>query len=232
MSLTLVGGGSNRINIGHGASINDLFQVTYWGWVFPNSLGTGNQRFYSKGLLASSNFRLFFPHSAGIECGIHKSTTTLSAIAAFAAVPTYGTNKWCFVACVMDTTATSADQRIFHGDQVTAAAEASSYTQQRVGTGTTTTDAAADGFIGNNSANASAFDGAMCEFGIVNRVLTLLEIQRLQRLTAHIPGMAAQYRLGDNGTGAQTDYSGNLNTGTVTGATASANRPARRRRAA
>jgi hypothetical protein len=160
--------------------------------------------------------------------GFYRTTTALEVEATYANCPTYGTNKWCFAAITMDFNGANGNQKLYHGDLSTLAVEPSAYSLQTVGTGTRPSDASVDAFIGNSSNANVALGGALSIVAVFNRVLSLGEIQSWQFDPRMMAGCVGLWRLGDNGTGTQPDYSGNGNAGTVTSATQADNPPLRR----
>lgn len=92
-----------------------------------------------------------------------------------------------------------------------------------VGTGTLTTDAAANWTMGSNQGSLvnAAAPYTIAWIGIWNRLLTLGELQD-QQFNPHVTsGCVLFSHYGWNGTGTQADWSGGVRNGTVTGATLS-----------
>jgi hypothetical protein len=129
--------------------------------------------------------------------------------ALFAAIPTYGVNKWCFIAGVNNIAGVVADQRIYHGDLSTPVREASSYSLQDLGAGAGGDDSAESLVIGNGDTDSQPFPGRIGVMALYNRALTQQDIRELQYvllMQAPLParwrkGLAGLWVMGRNGTG-------------------------------
>lgn len=124
--------------------------------------------------------------------------------------------RWHFVTAVY----TSADFLIklyVDGNEV-------SYATQTAGAAAPGTDAAGNFLVGNNIAGARTFDGSMSHIQIFKRALSNNEIRQIMRYPGSINRSSAGYWPFWGGA-TEKDYSGNENTGTVTGALFSTNNP-------
>jgi hypothetical protein len=77
----------------------------------------------------------------------------------------------------------------------------------------------------NRAAADLSFVGRGAILALFNRVLLLPEIQAWQYRPRNLSGCVGFWRLGSNGTATQPDFSGNGNSGTVTGATVAEDPP-------
>jgi hypothetical protein len=115
--------------------------------------------------------------------------------------------------------AASPVTRMYKGTLSSAVAELTGFSTTLPGTGAVESDAAAALWVGNWEALNLAFEGRIERVGLVNRVLDATELETIRPYalkTCNVSGtvLLASYRNGD-----VTDYSGNGNTGTITGAT-------------
>lgn len=215
MSLVFGGATSHRVDVGSAASLDALNPYTVLAWIYPTA-GAGTRRIWTKG--ATTNIRSLNTDNNSYTISIGRATTNSSALATVANMSTWALNKWCFVGGTCNTT-TATDNRIWHGDLTTLAAEAAAYSSQTLGSGAVGSDAAVNGIIGNRDANDQSMFGRIGVIAVFNRALTLAEVQSWQQRPRILSGCVGLWWLGQNGTGAQADHSGNGNTGTVTGAT-------------
>ena len=125
-------------------------------------------------------------------------------------------NAWAFTVMTYDET---NGINIYNGT-LTVAAAIASYTTQTIGSGATVDVNGPMGY-GNegDTTFALAYEGRIAFFGMWNRVLTLGEIIQ-QQWKPHVTSGCVVFQYpGSNGTGTQPDWSGNNNSGVVTGAT-------------
>jgi hypothetical protein len=219
VALRFDGANTHKVDVGSGASIDDLAAGTILAWfrldAFPpantsmiytkesSGLGIGWQ------IQTDSIVRLFITRGAGAsEIGVRVASPTGIAGAA-----------WGFMATTWDGALTDTDQHFYSGDLSTIAVEAGSYNVQLVGAGALDSVAAASGVVGNRAANSRQFDGLIGWIGIWNRQLSLGEVRAQQFRPHKTSGCVLFVHLGYAGTGTQPDWSGNGNNGTVTGAT-------------
>lgn len=170
-------------------------------WVFPG--GTSCQ---------------FNPNTTSVLFGIGRATQNLNMVTAFSNLPTFGTNKWSFLAAVWNVTGVNGDQHLYHGDLTTLAAEASAYAIQRVGSGSVNSSAGLNTLIGNVAGGSQPMAGSIALVAIWNRQLSLAEIRQQQFRPMPTSGCVLLLQLGFNGTGTQPDLSGSTNAVSVTGA--------------
>jgi hypothetical protein len=153
-----------------------------------------------------------------INCYRQRSTTYLQAAAHAANFAAYGLNKWLCFAFIFNTGGADADQIMLMGDLSTSLAAPSGYSTQTLGSGTLTTTAR-DFYLGNGPATTRELHGRIGSAALFDSALTVAQCQWWQFNPRMMPGCSGLYHLGFNGTGTQTDYSGNGASGAVTGAT-------------
>lgn len=128
-------------------------------------------------------------------------------------------NTWHCVCAQFDSVAPSLDG-IFVGSLTTAMTE-STYSANADPDGTISSDAGDALNIGNTGGDNNAMEGDIAVAAVINRTLTLGEMQDWQFYPRVIADTKLFMHLGYNGTGTQPDWSGNGNHGTVTGAVVS-----------
>lgn len=215
LSFTAV---THVVDIGSGASLDNLTAWTVLAWVYPVSLSQDLPLTFKGDAASGSTYRSCILLSTGaLYLDLHRATTDLTASSA---ASVYAANAWQFFGFAANSAGAATDQKIFYGTLSAAVAEVGSYASQSVGSGAVVADAAYNQGIGNGIP-AQAFWGSSMRIAWVgqwNRVLTLGEIQA-QQFRPHVTaGCVGFYHLGFAGTGTQPDWSGNGNAGTVTGA--------------
>jgi len=227
MSLTFGGATSDRVVVTAATSINTLSAWTWYGWYYPTTLTAGRkimQKADPSSPFGGRDIRVVA--SNFIRCDVTRATTASQYITNSNAL---STNKWWFIAVTYDEAAGAGEVfNVYVGDLSTLVTE-STYGTVQNGSGATTSDALGDLRIGNSTTAAQAWQGRIGPCAHFNRVMTLGEIQSHQFNPRVASGCVGLWNLGDNGTGTQTDFSGNGNAGTVTGATQSDNPPLMRR---
>lgn len=222
---------TERVNHGSLPILDDLgvgegAAFSAWAWVYRDA-GGSNQFIISKDGSFPSGWEFLLDDFDGGTPGqirfiVFRSTTstnwsdTVSNSSNVAAADT-----WTFVGATFDADATP-ETLLYIGDPSTPVAEVSGYSKQQDGTGAADADASYECWIGNLArTTAHPFAGRIARVGIVNRTLSLGELQTLQYASVGQCNIANTLLLTDyHGTGTQPDYSGNGNNGTVTGATA------------
>ncbi len=218
MSLLFSNGSTNHVNFGNDATLNDLTAFTWFTWLYHT---------------ASTNGRLIMAKKPGIKIirhggsGSYRLSARVNRATTNTEVDTvnntYSLNVWQFLAFKYDESGGSRATtiNILTGDLSTPATEIGYvYTEQ--GAGSTVVDAADPLVVGNISTSGSAgFPGRIAIVGVIPSYLTDNQIVTLQWTTKNALGYGAVLysHLGFNGTGTQPDWSGNGNSGTVTGAT-------------
>lgn len=220
-------GGARRVDHGSAAVLDDLAGsangFTVWAWVRRAANGA-NQFIVAKENLTGWGLLVDVIAGEGqLRLAVFRATTNTDYQSAPGAVPL---DQWAFVsATFQDSRAPEVD--LFVGSLATPATEVS-YSGTTDGSGAPSADAASSLAIGNSPRTlANPFLGMVARAGIVNRVLELDELRRLQFApmprvaAARGTVLAAEYL----GTGLQLDWSGQGNHGTVTSAVATSDRP-------
>lgn len=218
-------GASDKVNFGSAASLDDIAanDGTLLLWVFPDaSPPAADGTFVRK----STTGFTFNPNTTGeIQISITRATQGLLALVPLANLSTYGASKWCCIAVTWNTAGADGDQQIWHGDLATPIAEAAGYSTQRVGSGAVTDTSGLDFLVGNASTNNRLLDAKVAFVAAWNRRLSMAELV-IQQFHPYVTSDCVLFsHLGYNGTGTQPDFSGNGNTGAVTGTTVSGHVP-------
>ena len=222
MALTFTDNGAERVDCGSASSLDDLSPFTFFAWIYIDGTGFRFGRIVNKGEdvkefamdgTASQN-------ASKLYLGVNTDATDAVA----AADTDQTTGEWRFVAGTYDTT---DGPRLFSGNLSTAVSE-ESYTTRTVGTGSPVGDGSSDFWIGNRSSGTTnrAFGGRIAVVGAIEALLTVGQLKAIQYRPAAC--LLHSQTVGFwvlHGTGTQPDYSGNGNSGTVTGATAGAHVP-------
>ena len=212
--------GSDDINYGSDASIDDLDPATLMIWVNRSS-SAGNQHFMIKGYTTGwKEFRNTGSGSNEITITTSCATTALD----------YSTNdtplttgSWQFLAVKWNMSAAAGQQGEIYSGTLTALATESTYGTSQDCVGAVAADAANSLFVGSNTSNS--FIGTIAFFAYIAKDMSLSEIQEHQ----FHPHVIAETRIfswmGFSGTTTQVDWSGTGNSGAITSATISANVP-------
>lgn len=214
---------SDRVNLGTGASLDDLDPAVCIAWCYFASTPADGNVVYFKGLTgANGRMSCLFFNNGGINLAVTRRGTGVNLFAQglLTNLANWATGKWVCLAFQCDTT-TDGNNKVFCGDLTHPLAEPSAYTVQTKGSGISSYAGQA-AFIGNNSAltNAPPANTKIAWVGIWGgRTMTLGEMVEQQFRPHMSSGSVLQMHVGFNGTGTQTDWSGNGNSGTVTGAT-------------
>ena len=220
-SLTFGAATSDRVNHGSGSTLDNLDPFTWMAWVRPTTLtdaraiivkddNSGGSLKHLRLLGTAGNVQAFTTRATQ-NTRYETNDTPLSAL-----------NAWVFIAVVYNSAA--AANNLFHiyaGSQTVLARERT-YAVTQDGSGAVTADAAGFLSVGNEGPGYTrAFQGDIGPVEISTRALSLAEIQDHQSQPHFSGGNVLFTYEGFNGTGTQADLSGNGNSGTVTGATAS-----------
>jgi hypothetical protein len=220
---------SDRVNHGSDSSLDNLVKETFMVWMFPTTL-TDLRRIYQK--------RTSSPQK-GVEARLANSTGGTADIRWQKDASTSGgviritndlriiQNAWNCVAVTGDVSGAGAGG-VFIGSLTTPLSESTygTNTNDAVG-GAAHNDAAVSMLVGNGSALNIAFQGRIASAARWNRVLSLGEMHTVQFHGPQISGsgLVLFTHYGYNGTDTQPDWSGNSNSGAVTGATVGAHVP-------
>lgn len=214
MALTFTAASSDSVDVTSVAAIENLDPYTWWGWFFPTTFAS-TDRLLEKG---DGICRLALQGTGGdIQCRRTRATT--NTIYNTSDTP-LSLNTWHFVAATFNSGASAGNIVHIYVGSLTALAVESTYASPADGAGTLTTDASLDFIIGNKNNKAKPWVGDIAIAGLIDRELTLGQIQDLQFRPRAVKDTKIFIHLGHNGTGTQPDWSGNGNSGTVSGPTA------------
>ena len=210
---------TDRVSHGTGSTLENLARgangMTVAAWVYRDANG-GNQTVAAKDGTGGTGWNFLVddaPDEGAIRFIVFRSSIT-DYVSAAAAVPL---NTWVYVAVTFDD-ALATEVGIYTGSLSAIATEVS-YNTTTNGSGTPTSDAGVNLYVGNlERAPTNPFNGREDNIRIWNRRLTLEQIQQTQFDYEAQPSGLVLFSIYD-GTGQQADLSGNGNNGTVTRAT-------------
>lgn len=219
MALSFGSATTNKVNHGSAAALDNLATGTIVLWIKPVSVGAAFRGWASKGLdSASSGWLLHQRSFAGqtFRFALFRATSDLAIVSTIVL-----TTDWQCIAATWDI-AVSGSCVLYRGSLTSLMATCVDTVD--VGSGAVVTDAGDNLIVGNvDIVDTSSANALIASIAIWNRVLTANEVKQQQfRLT---PTSGCQILTHYYGTGLQPDYSGHLNVGTVTGATAAAHVP-------
>lgn len=198
--------------------LNNLTALTWVVWLFPTTRTTnrvilqkGDQHFIR---LSGTTGNVRFFRDRTTDTDYITNSTPLASL-----------STWYCLAITFDSAATPT-VHIYIGS-LTATMVECTYGTAIDGSGALASDGLGSLVWGNNNASTIVFQGSIAIPMMFNRVLTLRELQSLQYQPRVISGCQIYQQLGYNGTSTQTDYSGNVRSGTVTGATVGSHVPLR-----
>jgi hypothetical protein len=224
MSLLFGGAVSDRVNHGSAAALDNLTAWTQIFWLYPTTLTSFLD--ISDKQVTSNGRRLVFVSgyaTSDVEIQVRRATNADDYSSNGAGITV---NNWWYVAVVYDSAAGAGLHAKFYVGNLTTPAALKSTIVDTEGSGALKTDAAGDFIIGNDYAFASSYRGRIAFHGNWNITLSLGQIKAQQYdLLYPVDPDPAHCLIFTNygllGTGTQPDWSGNLNNGTVTGATQS-----------
>lgn len=215
MALTFGAATTDSVDVASDVSIEDLDPYTWWGWFFPTAF-TNTRRFLGRG---DELHRLSVQGTDNIRYRRNRASNTTNTVYETNDSP-LSLNVWHFVAASFNSGASAGNiAHIYVGTLTTLAVE-SAYGTQTDGAGTPDTDVGSIWIVGNKGNKAKSFEGDIAIAGLIDRELTLGQIQDLQFRPRAVKDTKIFIHLGHNGTGTQPDWSGNGNSGTVSGPTA------------
>jgi concanavalin A-like lectin/glucanase superfamily protein len=214
---------TNVVDVGAATSLDNIDTGSIMCWIKLTSTGA-NQTISRKGS-GTTNRHLFNFLSGGPQFLIDRGTTDLTASATFANMSAIVAGEWTFMAASWDAAGVDGDQHLYAGNRTTLAVEAAAYGTQLVGSGAVGSDAADSMFLGNTSSGGNPLVGDISIYIIRNVTSTLGEIQSWQYNPRWLPNTQGLWIPGWNGTTNVPDLSVNHNTGTITGATVTADAP-------
>lgn len=212
------------VNCGSDASFTGLDPWTVLMWVKVTTL-TNNRYFWSKGAGGSNNRRsvcLLSGTSGDIGVVLDRATTDLNYTSSNTP---FSSSSWKFLAVTFHSTNSSNNLvHIYVGSLSTLATEVT-YVVRIDGSGAFASDSGESWRVGNLKAESGAIQGTIAYTQVISDELSLAQIRALQFRPRVIPNTKLFLNLGFNGTGTQTDLSGNGNNGTVTGCAVDAHVP-------
>lgn len=226
MSLTFTNATTDKVTIAAATSINALQQVTTLTWMYPTGFAT-NQFIIGKRTDVNAGWGARIDDTSG-NIFVNKPTGSAGSNAVSTGGP-LTVNAWNFVVTTGSNDISTNNCRIFVGNLNALVAEVSYASRVDRAAASAFDDSGWPLMLGNRNNSTQSFAGRLGIQAMFNRILTLEEMQSWQFNPRMLPGCVGLWLLGDNGTGTQPDYSGNGNSGTVTGATQSDNPPLRRR---
>jgi hypothetical protein len=230
-SLTFGAATSNRVSHGSSSGVDALGRtgvMTIASWVYPTTItagrGIANIAVDSGG--PSNAIRFVYNSGSGDwRCRVLENNNSASNTTT--ATGNSVVNRWQFVSCVYDTNA-SSNTRIY-------TAYSGQIVSDRTSSATNGTDvliathSSRNYWTGNNSADEAtpilSFQGQIGWTGVWNRALTLDELQEQMLSPNPTRDCVIFTYYGANGNGTQIDLTGNGNSGTGSGTTASLNGP-------
>ena len=211
MALNFAADG-RHVNCGSGSSIDDLTTFTMMWWLNPTSLAASSF-LASKTPVGYGTWRDVYCNVNGqVRVEFKRATTGMTV---YAVNGTLAAGAWQCIAVTWDG---SNAAKIYKGTLAAALAEAS-YATSTAGSGAYSSDAAEALFLGAGPNITQRFNGSIAWVGLWNREMTLAELQSQQFRPRVTSGCVGFWMLGANGTATQADWSGNGNSGSVTGAT-------------
>lgn len=225
MTLNFLSTQNDYVNFGNSAEINNLNDVgTFAGWFYRTSAAGDSAYFYKLNSAYTNGISMKAPgvNGLGLRLDVPMTGTSLR-IQTNSSVVTL--NAWNFVCATWDTSSpTATDQKLFVGTLTSPVSEISSYNFQIAGSGSVN-NADSDGLgIGNipsNPASFARFVGNIGWVGFWSTQLTQGQLRKIQYKPTASANCVLSCWFGKNGSGTQTDLSGEGNHGTITGATVS-----------
>lgn len=212
MALTFGAGSTDHVNCGSDTSLDGLTAITFLCWTYVTSL-VDQARFYLK----TGRF-LALDATSGAVFVRHARATADTEYFSDNGIIT--TNIWKFL-CYSFNASGSANEiiNIYHGGLSTVASEVT-YAARTDGSGGYDLDSAGSLLLGGGG-TSNPTNGRIAVAAYVAKEMSLQEIIRWQFHPQVTPETRGFWHLGFNGTGTQPDWSGNVNNGSVTGATVS-----------
>jgi len=219
MALNIdVNTGSDRVDHGSDASLDNLDPFTYLTWIQPTVAFISASRLFSKN--AITNVALV-QEGGGLQYFRDRDTDT-----SYITDTLMTLNAWNLVAIVFNSSGGENEiVNIYSGSLTAAATEASSYSTQDDGSGALASDAGGSWIVGNRSAFDRSMASDIAIVAIINRALSLSEIIAWQWQPRVVADTVLFSHYGFNGTTTAFDLSGNGNDGTASGATIAAHVP-------
>jgi hypothetical protein len=215
-------GGTDRVDSGSAAGLDNVNVMTWMAWICPTSAGL-SRPIMQKGGSAGKRFRLFGGTSAGsLQWTVAMSSVNGSAQSAGGLIVA---NAWRFVACTYDAL---FNPKIFLGVPGGIVSEVSYGAGPTQGTGSVSTDAATNMLTGGDAVSSN-FPGRIAFPRAFNRVMlpremTIEMYKTAEELLLPARGCVLSH-LFTGRASSERDFSGRGNVGTITGAVEGAGVP-------
>lgn len=206
----------DRVVVASDTSHTDLDPLTILAWIRPTSFIAG-QVIMSKFQIGDVRVDFELSDTAG-NLRFRRERATTATIYITDDLP-LTLNAWNFVAVTFNSGGAANEVVNIYVGSLTALAVESTYAAQGDGSGSVLTDSAGAVVWGNTEDNNVSFPGDIAIGAYVDQEFSLGEIHSWQFRPRMIANTKIFIHLGFNGTGTQPDWSGNGNSGTVTGAT-------------
>ena len=212
-SLSFSDNSTDNVNHGNLSIIDNIDQGTIILWVTLDDVSNSFRIFSNKTAPGDPDGRLFYrPGADGTTFSMQITRATADQTVTTTA-STLSTG-WNYMVVTWDVP--NGAPRSYHGDLTTIVTDVSSGATD--GSGTQNDDSNQDLFVGGDP-GTFAIPGDIARFMLFDIDLEIGEIRKQQFHPYGHPNLVVWSEYGFNGTGAQADYSGNGNSGTVTGAT-------------
>jgi hypothetical protein len=216
MALEFTGGSSDIVTVSSASDIDDKTTFTWAMWLYLNTAQNDGVYVRKRATFLVAEF--------GVDDSAHfnmiRDTTNAEAISG---TGFWETGKWLFVAVTYDST---DGPRLWKGDLDTLVTEIGSYDTRDAGSGTFQTDNTFDLGIGNRVGSSLSIDGRIASFLWTNYRANEADLRKIQfQFQKTYSNDVIHFELGYEGTGTQPDYTGNGNSGAVTGTTVAAHVP-------
>ena len=161
------------VNCSSGSTLDQLPAMTVAAWIKADTMGAGGfGRIVQKGTGGGGGWRFLLFGTNQLQLAVDYGTTDLNRISAVNAL---STGVWTHVVATWTGSATATNVQLYvDGVEV-------SYATTTNASGTRASDAAANLYIGNESGGTRAFDGALDDVRVYNRVLSAAEITAIHR---------------------------------------------------
>jgi hypothetical protein len=223
MSLSFTGNDTDKVTHSAGASIDSLSTWTALYWIKINTFHTwttflnknGDRWIFTAG---NGEWSAQTDRNAGLSQDYYETTGA-----------NLGTGTWYFLAASYNSAAAAGERFNLYQGTLSAIVAEESYNTTNDGSGAVNDDSGGDLIIGNSSVGNDSFPCDIAFFAHYDTNLSQVQI-RMQQFNIWYPVVAHSNckifcNYGFYGTGTQADWSGNGNSGAVTGATVAAHVP-------
>lgn len=226
MALTFGAATSDRVSASLAAAATDLQALTMWAIVYPTTIAANRHLIDTNATDTgtATGFRSFSVRSTGqLNYEGDMDLVDVAARSSNDASNTLAVNKWWFVAA---TISSAFVPKLYLADlSILNPVAECTYATQTTGLTATVTDSGGFIKVGNRINNTGAFQGRIAVAGYENAELSLGQLKQLAYWPRRLASNVYYAHCGYNGTTNVPDWSGNGQTGTITGATVSAHVP-------